>query len=122
MYLRFYEVSAVKQFIDAIAAADMSAINVCFVASVPNSHKDGDVYRYPYVILSQFFLFFTPPPSCEVCLCLSSSSCITLCLSLSQPPTTSKYPLRPLIIDIITQPFKIHSATSQPYMSDVRAI
>ena len=45
MSIRFYEVSAVKQFIDAIAAADMSTINVCFVASVPNSHKDGDVYR-----------------------------------------------------------------------------
>jgi len=52
-YLRFYEVSAVKQFIDAIAAADMSTINVCFVASVPNSHKDGDVYRWGHRAVSR---------------------------------------------------------------------
>ena len=34
---------------------------------------------------------------------------------IPQPP---KYPLRPLTIDLVTQPLKIHSATSQPYISD----
>jgi hypothetical protein len=38
-YLRFYEVSAVKQFIDAVSGSDMSHINLMFVSSVPGSHK-----------------------------------------------------------------------------------
>ena len=32
-YLRYYEVSAVHQFISAVEAADMSGINVAFVSS-----------------------------------------------------------------------------------------
>ena len=42
-YLRYYEVSAVHQFISAVEAADMSGINVAFVSSVPGSHKDGSM-------------------------------------------------------------------------------
>ena len=38
-YLKFYEVTAVHQFVSAIESADMSAINVSFVSSVPGSHK-----------------------------------------------------------------------------------
>jgi len=41
-YLKFYEVTAVHQFISAIETADMSAINVSFVSSVPGSHKGSD--------------------------------------------------------------------------------
>ena len=33
------KVSALKQFTDVISGADMSAINVFFVGSVPNSHR-----------------------------------------------------------------------------------
>ena len=35
-YLRYYEVSAVHQFISAVEAADMSGINVAFVSSGNN--------------------------------------------------------------------------------------
>ncbi|XP_023331036.1 probable tyrosyl-DNA phosphodiesterase [Eurytemora carolleeae] len=52
-YLKFYEVSAVHQFIDAISNCDMSAINVFFVASVPNSHRDGDIYRWGHRAVSK---------------------------------------------------------------------
>ena len=41
-YLKFYEVTAVHQFVSAIETADMSAINVSFVSSVPGSHKGSD--------------------------------------------------------------------------------
>ena len=40
-YLRYYEVSAVHQFISAVEKVDMSSINTVFTASVPGSHKDG---------------------------------------------------------------------------------
>jgi tyrosyl-DNA phosphodiesterase-1 len=38
-YLRHYEVSALHQFVAAAERADMSALQVAFVASVPGSHK-----------------------------------------------------------------------------------
>jgi len=41
-YLKFYEVTVVHQFVSAIETADMSAINVSFVSSVPGSHKGSD--------------------------------------------------------------------------------
>ena len=43
-YLQFYEVSAVQQFISAIQACDMSAINTAFISSVPGSHKVEQYY------------------------------------------------------------------------------
>jgi len=43
-YLKFYEVTAVHQFVSAIESADMSAITVSFVSSVPGSHK-GSSYN-----------------------------------------------------------------------------
>ena len=45
-YLKFYEVSAVKQFTDAIASCDMSAVNVFFLASVPGAHREVDMARW----------------------------------------------------------------------------
>jgi hypothetical protein len=51
--LRFYEISAVKQFIDAVANSDMSDINVVFVASVPNSHKDSDMLTWGHRSLAR---------------------------------------------------------------------
>ena len=38
-YLKFYEVTAVHQFVSAIENSDMSSINVSFVSSVPGSHR-----------------------------------------------------------------------------------
>jgi len=52
-YLNFYEVSAVKQFSDAISACDMSAVNVFFVASVPNSHRNSDIYKWGHKAVSK---------------------------------------------------------------------
>ena len=40
-YLKYYEVSAVSQFIAAVEAADMSGVTTALVTSVPGSHKDG---------------------------------------------------------------------------------
>jgi len=37
----------------------MSAINVFFVASVPNSHRDGDIYRLNENILSSTVCIFS---------------------------------------------------------------
>jgi hypothetical protein len=51
--LRFYEISAVKQFIDAVANSDMSAINVVFIASVPNSHKDSELLNWGHRSLAR---------------------------------------------------------------------
>jgi len=45
-YLKFYEVSAVKQFTDAISNCDMSQVNVFFVSSVPGSHREADMSKY----------------------------------------------------------------------------
>jgi len=42
-YLKFYEVTAVHQFVSAIEASDMSSINVSFVSSVPGSHRDSSL-------------------------------------------------------------------------------
>ena len=38
-YLKFYELSPLKPYIDAVKACDLSAINAFFVSSVPNSHR-----------------------------------------------------------------------------------
>ena len=45
-YLKYYEVSAVAQFISAVTSVDMSGINVAFVSSVPGSHKDGAMCQW----------------------------------------------------------------------------
>jgi len=45
-YLKFYEVSILKSFTDAIANCDMSGVNVFFVSSVPGSHREADMGRW----------------------------------------------------------------------------
>jgi len=65
-YLKFYEVSAVKQFTDVISGVDMSQINVFFVASVPNSHKNGDIYRWGHQALRKILRQYVPEEAKKV--------------------------------------------------------
>jgi len=45
-YLRFYEVSAVHQFVAALEGADMSGVKVAFVSSVPGSHRGEEMHLW----------------------------------------------------------------------------
>ena len=38
-YLKFYELSPLKPYIEAVKTCDMSAVSAFFVSSVPNSHR-----------------------------------------------------------------------------------
>lgn len=42
-YLKFYELSALREYIEAVKQCDFSAVNVFLIASVPNSHKGPDL-------------------------------------------------------------------------------
>jgi len=60
-YLKFYEVSALQQFISAIQGCDMSHINTAFVSSVPNSHKDGAMCLWGHRAMSKLLRLNVSP-------------------------------------------------------------
>lgn len=60
-YLKFYEVSALQQFISAIQGCDMSHINTAFVSSVPNSHKDGAMCLWGHRAVSKLLRLNVSP-------------------------------------------------------------
>jgi len=60
-YLKFYEVSAMQQFISAIQASNMSHITTSFISSVPNSHKDGSMCLWGHRAVSKLLRLNVPP-------------------------------------------------------------
>ncbi|TRY77996.1 hypothetical protein TCAL_04219, partial [Tigriopus californicus] len=42
-YLKYYELSALREYIEAVKQCDFSAVNVFLIASVPNSHRGPDL-------------------------------------------------------------------------------
>jgi len=60
-YLRFYEVSAVQQFISAIQGSDMSLVTTAFISSVPGSHKDGAMCLWGHRAVAKLLRTNIPP-------------------------------------------------------------
>ena len=42
-YLRYYQISPLREYIDAVAKCDFSEVNAFFLASVPDSHKGSQM-------------------------------------------------------------------------------
>ncbi|XP_040566301.1 probable tyrosyl-DNA phosphodiesterase [Lepeophtheirus salmonis] len=48
-YLKFYDLSALKPFIDVISKCDFFDVNVFFISSVPGSHKNFSLYDWGHL-------------------------------------------------------------------------
>ena len=80
-YLKFYELTPLKQYIDAVKACDFSQVKAFFVSSVPNSHKGPDLNAWGHKQVGVILRKYTPADASAWPLVCQSSSIGSLGLS-----------------------------------------